>query len=333
MLKLDKRITSIIGSIPLVGWCVKNLYRKYTKFKPGSVYWRYIIKARKINKAIQKLSLSIAGKNYSLEIVNCKKVIINLSYGIRFFWTPKDYMSLQGMPITGTYEPGCLFFISKMIKNGDVAIDAGGNEGWYSCHFAKLVGETGRVHVFEPTDAIEKNKANLILNNFETKVTLNKIALSDAEGDSSLFIPKGLGTVFASFKPHTKNFYCDHDTISVKTQRLDDYVKLNNIDRIDFMKIDVEGAEYLVLKGAENVLSEYSPAIMLEIEKMHTKYFNYTPQELLSFLQSFGYKAYQFCENNFCSLKKVEIFTDTKNSNFIFAKSRDVLQKNGFTLV
>jgi len=178
---------------------------------------------------------------------------------IKFSWIPRDPYSLLDMPLRGSFEPECTVIVTKLVKEGDIVFDIGANFGWYSCILGQLVGQVGRVHIFEPTNALEELKNNLILNGFMERCTLNQVALGEKEGNETLFIPQKLGTAFASLREHSYNNISKMHKVSVPIKVLDDYVIENRIEKIGFIKIDVEGAEYLVLKGAENVLKNILP--------------------------------------------------------------------------
>ena len=316
-------IKIFIKSIPLVGKIASKVYGILR-----GQYWEYNFKAKKIDKIIRKIISLIDDKEYKVVIANDGKVYIVLENGIKFWWIPRDPYSLLGMPLRGNFEPECTFLLTKLIKKGDTVFDIGANFGWYSCHFAQLVGKAGKVHIFEPTNAMEELKNNLILNGFVKRCVLNQVALGEKEGTETLFIPHKLGAAFASLREHS---YCNGDKssqISVPVEKLDDYVIANKIREIDFIKIDVEGAEYLVLKGAENVLKKYSPVIMLELQDVRTKSFGYSPEDLINYLGGFGYHLYEIVEKEFGSVKKVILFENTSYYNFLALKNAEFWTEN-----
>jgi hypothetical protein len=77
--------------------------------------------------------------------------------------------------------------------------------------------------------------------------------------------------------------------VDVPMTTLDTFVVEQSLERIDFIKCDVEGAELLVFRGAEKTLTRFHPPILLEIEARHTERFGYRPDDLDEFLRSFGY--------------------------------------------
>lgn len=296
---------------------------------PRGQYWEYNFKAKRFSRLTKGIASLIGSKGYKVVTNGEGNAHIILENGIEFWWTPRDPMSLLGMPLRGSFEPECTFLLTKLTKRGDIAFDVGANFGWYSCHLAQLVGETGEVHIFEPTNAIDELKSNLTLNKFEARCVLNQVALGEKEGTETLFVPEKLGTAFASLRQHS---YGRTRSICVPVQKLDDYVTANKIRGLDFMKIDVEGAEYSVLKGAENVLKQHSPVVILELYTPHIEYFGRSPGELISYLGDLGYRLYEIDKDQFGSVKKVSGFDSTHNYNFLAVKDADILKARGVSV-
>ena len=325
-------LRSSIKNLPIFGKIALKLYNVYNTIKPGGQYWEYDYKAKKIDKNIKNIVSSISDKGYSLVIEGGDKIFIVLENGIKFWWNPGDPYSLLGMPLRGNFEPESTFLINKLIKKGSTIFDIGGNFGWYSCHFSQLVGETGKVHIFEPTDIIDDLKNNLILNEFIDRCKLNKTALGNKNGTGTLFIPKKLGTAFASLRDHKNQYGDEAINVSVNIEKLDDYVIANKIQKIDFIKIDVEGAEYPILKGAEVSLRRYKPMVLLEIQENHTQCFDYTPDELICYIKDLGYNVYEIDQKEPGCLKKINLFNEAKNYNFLALKNDGTLETNGLLL-
>jgi len=325
------KIKIFIKSIPFVGKIASRIYGIFNFIKPGGQYWEYDFKVKKFDRLIRDIASLIDDKGYNVIINHDGNAYIVLKNGIKFYWIPRHPGSLLDLPLRGNFEPECTFLLAKLVKKGDVVFDIGANFGWYSCHFAKLVGETGQVHIFEPTNVMEELKNNLTLNKFKAKCVLNQIALGQKEGIEFLFIPKKMGTAFASLREHS--YAADKSVkISVFVKKLDDCVSVNKIKKIDFIKMDIEGSEYLVLKGAENVLKQYSPVILLELQDVHMKYFGYSPEELINYLRDLGYHLYEINEKEFGSVKEVISFQNTNNYNFLALKNDDILRRNGILI-
>jgi len=326
---IKKKIKSFIRSIPVIGRFLIFVRTIFRKIKPGGPYWKYDFKAKQFHWFIKKIKRLIPDEEYKIVLSKNEDVHIVLKNGIKFWWIPENPLSLLGMPLRGNFEPECTSLITKLIKQGDIVFDIGANFGWYSCYFAQLVGTSGKIHVFEPTNVIEELKRNIELNGFTERLVFNKVALSDEEGEATLFVPIKLGTAFASLRKHNSESREKFFEIKVPIRKLDNYCKKEKVSRIDFMKIDVEGNELYVLKGAENVLEKFSPIIMLEIQHCHTRLFGYTPEDLLNFLDKFGYYVFEIeCDG---TLKSEKNF-DNVHINFLAVKDYSVLDHCGLVI-
>ncbi|OQB73292.1 MAG: hypothetical protein BWX89_01026 [candidate division TA06 bacterium ADurb.Bin131] len=330
--KISKKTKSFIRSVPVMGNFIIHSREKFRSIKPGGPYWTYNFKAKQFHKLVKKISHLMPNDTYSIMINKNKQTFIVLQNGLKFFWDPKNTLSLLGMPLRGNYEPDCTFLVERLIKNGDTVFDIGGNFGWYTCYFAKYVGDNGKVYTFEPTDTVMELEKNVLLNGYSDRVVINRAACGNEEGFTKLFVPSKLGTAFASLRPHpyedNQRFY----QIEVPIRKLDDYCKLNHVEKIDFIKLDIEGGELLALKGAEKVLREISPIILLEIQQYHTKLFGYMPVDLLYYLEGFGYTVFEIDSKEFGVLKQLKDFDQSSNINFLAVKNISVIKQCGLTI-
>lgn len=158
----------------------------------------------------------------------------------------------------GLYEPAETSLIQKILRQNMTFVDVGANIGWYTLLAASKVGSKGRVIAFEPEPAnynllIE----SIALNNFENVILLKK-CLSNSEGKSRLYLhPQNYGA--HSIVRQQSKFYKD-----VITEKLDDSLTNLGINNVDVLKIDVEGAEPLVLEGAQQTIFRGPKHIFLE---------------------------------------------------------------------
>jgi FkbM family methyltransferase len=173
-----------------------------------------------------------------------------------------NYDSFQSMWIMYNYYVDWEEFnlISKYVQPGDEVFDIGANMGFYTIWMSKFISN-GKIHSFEPDHGnFERLQKNIALNNLQTQVIPNKIAASDVDGE--LGFTKGLDG-----ENHIVNT-TNQNSVTIQSRKIDSYVRRLNISAIAYMKIDVEGFEYAVLKGADAVLSEKRiDIIQLEINK------------------------------------------------------------------
>jgi FkbM family methyltransferase len=188
-------------------------------------------------------------------------------------------------------------FIS-LLKKGDVVIDVGANIGMYSLLAAELVGEEGKVYSFEPVSAtFNALNENLQLNHVSVAKT-HKIALSNGNGSARISIPESVGR--GDFSDAFNSLNLDENGKGgevVQTMTLDTFVTEHQIDSIDFVKVDIEGAELLFFKGCHDVLSRIRPKyIIFEAYEEFCSRFDYTIADMIVLLNSYGYSLENYDE-------------------------------------
>ncbi|MCM8787757.1 MAG: FkbM family methyltransferase [Candidatus Omnitrophica bacterium] len=159
------------------------------------------------------------------------------------------------------YEKVLFLNYSKFLQEGDVVIDIGAHTGLHSDNFIKIIGKKGELHCFEPLpEAFSqlKNKYSIYKNVF-----LHKLALSNFKGKKNFFYAKGLPEE-SGLK---KRFYTmpgkeNIKIIKVDVSKLDYFVK--NFKKINYIKIDTEGAEIDIIKGGINLINKFKPIISIE---------------------------------------------------------------------
>ena len=321
---MARRIGSVLKRIPYAGEILAGLYHS---FSPGGLYWQYGLRAAKINKYVNKIKKQIKDKGYKLIIdAESEKQVVQLENGLKFNWIIKDTFSLLGMPLRGNFEPECTEILSGCLNPGDAGFDVGGNFGWYSCHMGRLVGEKGKIHSFEPTDIANDLRENVMINGLNNTVSIYRVALSDNAGKEKIYIPGKLGTAFASLKKHGEEYGEDYQVQEIETNTFDLFVKRNNVKRIDFIKMDIEGAELKALTGASESLAQFNPIIMLELRDDHCKYFGYSADDVAQYLQTFGYSLFEIEESGQKRLRRVTSINNAKNYNFLALKNKSALQ-------
>lgn len=167
------------------------------------------------------------------------------------------------------------------LKAGDTVVDAGGYEGTFAIYAAKAVGPTGKVVVFEPDSGnCEKLKQNVALNGLKNVIIINKALWS--KDKKLLFNNKH--TAGASFF-----FNASQYTQEIEAVSLDSELDRLGIKKVDFIKMDVEGAEVHAIQGAKKTLE--SNNINLAIASYHIVNGEETSTNVEEILESFGYQA------------------------------------------
>ena len=173
----------------------------------------------------------------------------------------------------GNYEPETRA-LPLLVPWGGVCVDAGGNFGQYAYYLSRIVGASGIVHSFEP---LSYNRRVFVRVVRAPNVVLHTFALGAARGKARIEV-----TANNTGEAHVAD-----------TGELVDVVPLDDlgITRLDFIKIDVEGFELEVLRGAEQLIERFHPAILCEIQH-HAARYGHTPEETFAFLAAHGYRAY-----------------------------------------
>lgn len=188
--------------------------------------------------------------------------IVSTRWGTRIRLKP-DLM-YRDVFLWGDYEPSQTRLFREIVRTGDVVADVGTNFGWYATLFARWVGSSGRVHAFEPIPSFRAlAQENLALNLLTTRVSLNEMGLGEKAGEFTVHTFSGLPSGHASVSDLGRADAVPHHC---RVEALDAYVRRVGLERLDFMKIDVEGFERDVLAGAMKVLcKEDAPVVAFEV--------------------------------------------------------------------
>ena len=176
-----------------------------------------------------------------------------------------------------------MHFVRHFIKPGMNIIDIGANHGLYTLTFANIIGDSGRVWAFEPTEATAESLRSSIVDNQFKNIELIQAGLSNKTGSVELFTSPNseLNSLSKEVVPGDK-----HETISVDT--LDNCRNTYGWDNIDFIKLDAEGEEDNILKAGFKLLSDMSPLIMFEL-----KHADNVNLPLIKRFKSMGYNCYR----------------------------------------
>jgi FkbM family methyltransferase len=191
----------------------------------------------------------------------------------------------------GAWQPEVWDSISTALSNGGVFFDVGAHIGYFSLKAARTVGNTGRVVSFEPNpETLEVLRDNVKVNDARN-VTVEPIACTDREQMLTLFAApisnsgaSSLARANAAISPEEAP-----RAYSVRGRRIDDVVRELNLSRLDAMKIDVEGAELQVLRGAFESLKRFHPKLVVEMVPAQLASFNSTVEDVASTIRAAGY--------------------------------------------
>jgi len=164
------------------------------------------------------------------------------------------------------FEPGLTAFTASWLRPGDTFVDVGANHGYFSLLAATIVGSSGRVIAFEPhADARARMRVQLEWNGLDGRVDVQPLALSDRTGTATMH--QAHHAALASIVPDQSPVRAAAtfgDAFEVPTATFDEWRADHAIGSIRLMKVDVEGAELLVLRGMTQTLASGLQAIVLE---------------------------------------------------------------------
>lgn len=183
-----------------------------------------------------------------------------------------------------THEPSTTKLLKSMIGDSMIIVDIGANIGYYTLLFGHAVGPSGRVFAVEPEprnyDLLRANVRESLLNN----ITLLNYAVGSKDAVSKLFVANqsNVHTLVKGQKPESKY-------VKVQEKTLDSIVREVGASNVDLVRMDVEGYEVEILKGAAETLSRYKPIVIMEVH-FHLVG-NDEISRMLDCLKTFNYKA------------------------------------------
>jgi FkbM family methyltransferase len=226
------------------------------------------------------------------------RILRGLASGYRICLSPAENLGY----LLGTAEPHLQRIIRKYVSPGQIVYDIGANIGYVTLSLAKLVGPHGRVFAFEPVPKnIESLRRTLEANRLTT-VKLLEAAASNTSGDAIIRMTENLST--PSLVWHRKNPASKE--LIIKTVVIDHLVEAGESPRPSFVKIDVEGAEGLVLRGMRNTILAANPVLFIECSEIGR-------QISCDLLRESGYR----CQSAI-TCQWIDTFEDYRHSDFVW---------------
>lgn len=202
-------------------------------------------------------------------------VLSKLIYAENFEWAEKEWLK-------------------SFLKPGMICYDLGANIGFYTLLSAYLTFPNGKVISLEPVNkTFERLKANIDINDkISNCVSCYKIAASNSAGELEIFTAsKDLHAWNSLVAPQNKDEFTKE---IIKTISLDSLFENENLPVPNFIKIDVEGWEENVLIGAKQILTKFSPTLLIEFTKENLLRADTSYQKLINILSDYGYNLYEY---------------------------------------
>jgi FkbM family methyltransferase len=213
-------------------------------------------------------------------------------------------------------QPAEFSAIRRHLRPGDIACDVGANKGSFIYWLSRWVGD-GRVVAFEPQPDLARALENICRGLGLHNVTVEAKAVYSHSGRQDLFLPEGHqpGASLHRAALEAESF----TTLSVPLVSLDDYFGAN--DKVALLKIDVEGAELGVFRGAERILRQHAPLLVFECENRHLA--PGTVQDVFSYLGGLGYEGSFILRNRLFPISEFDAAVHQRAEGEWFWKRKD----------
>lgn len=192
----------------------------------------------------------------------------------------------------GAYEAFESAVLDRLLPPAGDFIDAGASLGWHALRWARRLPGV-RVHAFEPVpDTCAWLARNVAENGLADRVAVHALGLSNLEGPADFFVRCGHGTNASLANVAAAD---DAQRVPARVTRLDGFVQRQRIAPV-FLKCDVEGAELLLLQGAEDTLAQHRPIVFAELLRKWSAPFGYHPNDVLALMAVHGYRSFALGE-------------------------------------
>jgi FkbM family methyltransferase len=188
------------------------------------------------------------------------------------------------------YENENIAFLKANCREGMIVIDIGAHLGLISTITGQLVKPSGKVYAFEPTPQTFKTLKQIVqLNNLSENVICVNQAVSDSNGEIDFFIDNNEGSNANSLVHRSDR---NRTSLKIKTTTIDSFTKDNNIEMLNLIKIDAEGVEYSVLKGAKESINKFKPKIILALHPTLITNNNNTLEDIYKLIEELKYTVF-----------------------------------------
>jgi FkbM family methyltransferase len=237
--------------------------------------------------------------------------------GMQWFVDGNDYVIASDLITYHAWEPEEAKLIAGFLEPGSVMIDVGSNLGYHALLAAKTVGKTGHIYAFEPEPHnFDLLTRNIRVNEF-TNVTALPMILSDKSGKQRLYLSaRNFGA--HSLSEENVNFG-RHGFVETESTTLDDFAAQRSLQRVALIKMDTQGAEGVILRGAESILKKYPDLkIIMEFWPAGLRRMETDPAEVLSKLKASGFKLSYLSQGMLLPLDNIpEAVSLAEKSNYL----------------
>ena len=253
----------------------------------------------------------VALANRVRNVVRSMPVPLRLPFGA---WWLAERSALDRELIDDGFETAEAAFVARFLRPGMTVLDVGAHHGLYTLLASKLVGRNGRVIAFEPSPRERRRLARHLRINRCGNANVQSCALGECAGEADFFLVEGMHDWCNSLRE--PNIEERTSKVRVEVRKLDDVLEEVNWPRIDFIKLDVEGAELSFLHGARRMLAaEVRPAILVEVQDIRTTPWGYAARDIVRCLADAGYGWFALADDG--SLESVSSELSAYDGNFV----------------
>jgi FkbM family methyltransferase len=258
-------------------------------------------KARSVSDSLKRLASEIA-------------MPIRLPFGA--WWLARRRDELGRTLLTRGFEDLERHFVQRFLREGMTVLDIGAHHGLYTLLASKCVGPSGKVIAFEPSVRERRTmRLHLMLNRCRN-VSIEEFALGASDGEAEFYVIWEYATGCNSLRPPASDIMAETRTVRVPTARLDRWLSKSQIKKVDFVKMDVEGGELDVLRGARELLSRRPrPIFLIEVQDVRTEPWGYPAKEIINYLLVEKYKWFGIADGG--RLGDLDVSSDKFEGNFV----------------
>jgi tRNA (mo5U34)-methyltransferase len=229
-------------------------------------------------------------------------------------WWLAEKSALDQELLHGEFEKMEMQFVKRLLRPHMIVVDVGAHHGIYTLLASKCVGGQGCVIAIEPSPRECARLQRHLRINRASNVTLAACAAGEDPGEADLYVVDGFNDWCNSLRPPATAEPVRR--VRVQVRRLDDILSELDIAKVDFMKLDAEGAELSVLYGALKLLNRKDrPAMLVEVQDVRTRRWSYPAREILQFLKRLDYQWFAIAAKG--ALLPISCEEETYNANLV----------------
>jgi len=273
-------------------------FRLYPEPREERDPWEKTAARLTVPERVRRFLKSPARRKYISMALRARRVFPEMPIPLRLefgAWWLAEKGALDHELMFNGFEETEMRFVGRLLRPGMTVLDIGAHHGLYTLLTAKRVGRDGRVIAFEPSPRECRRLAKHVRVNHYKNVKVEECAVGDASGEAELFMVDGYRDWGNSLRPPAVPEPTRKVRVTVRS--VDEVLAERGIEHVDFIKLDAEGGELAVLRGAKRLLqTQGRPAILAEVEDIRTRPWGYAAREIMQLLVSWGYRWFALSE-------------------------------------